>query len=60
MIAVAAGVTIGDVLVISETSVSSPPIYGRVDTEGGDSAPTPVESGSQELSVTVSVVFALA
>ena len=56
--AAAAGVTVGDVLVISETSVSSPPIYDRVDTEGGG-APTPVESGSQELSVTVSVVFAL-
>ncbi|MFZ9627730.1 MAG: SIMPL domain-containing protein [Ilumatobacteraceae bacterium] len=57
--AAAAGVEVGDVLLISETSVSSPPIYGRVDTEGGGSAPTPIESGSQELSVSVSVVFAL-
>lgn len=55
----AAGVHVGDVLVISESNVSVPPAYDRGESTGGGT-PTPIEPGSQELSVTVSVVFALA
>lgn len=56
--AAAAGVEVGDVLSISETGVSMPPVYAAGD-KGESGSPTPVEPGSQELSVSVSVVFAL-
>ncbi|MFM7251787.1 MAG: SIMPL domain-containing protein, partial [Ilumatobacteraceae bacterium] len=56
--AAAAGVEVGNVLSISETGVSMPPVYEAGD-KGESGSPTPVEPGSQELSVSVSVVFAL-
>lgn len=56
--ATAAGVEVGDVLSISETGMSMPPVYEAGDKDEGGS-PTPIEPGSQELSVSVSVVFAL-
>ena len=56
--AAAADVEVGDVLSISEIGVSMPPVYEAGDkSEGG--SPTSIEPGSQGLSVSVSVVFAL-
>ncbi|MFM8267696.1 MAG: SIMPL domain-containing protein [Ilumatobacteraceae bacterium] len=56
----AAGVDVGDVLQISEVTVAYTPIYEEGDKPSdGGSTPTPVEPGSQQLSVSVTVVFEL-
>lgn len=57
----AAGVEVGDVLQISEANVAYTPIYEEGDKQSdGGATPTPVEPGSQQLSVSVTVVFELA
>jgi uncharacterized protein YggE len=58
----AAGAKVGDVMQISEVSVSPVPVYysGVADSVGGKAAPTPVQTGTQDMSVSVTVVFALA
>lgn len=58
----AAGIEVGRVMVISETSVSWPTDirYGDKSDEGGGSTPTPVQTGTQRLTVSVSVVFQIA
>jgi uncharacterized protein YggE len=59
----AAGAKVGDVLQISEVSVSPVPVYyaGAADSvAGGKAAPTPVQTGTQDMSVSVTVVFELA
>jgi uncharacterized protein YggE len=57
----AAGAKVGDVLQISEVSVSPVPVFYAA---GADSAAgkagTPVQTGTQDLSVNVTVVYALA
>ena len=61
--AAAAGASVGTVLQISETAVT--PYSPMVDAAGADrtaaagSAPTPVQPGTTEVSVTVNVVYAL-
>jgi uncharacterized protein YggE len=58
----AAGVSVGGVLQISEVSVSNPiPLmYGAAaDSAAGASAPTPIQTGTQDLSVSVTVVYQL-
>jgi uncharacterized protein YggE len=59
----AAGVSVGGVLQISEVSVSNPiPLmYGAAADSAatGVSAPTPIQTGTQDLSVTVTVVYQL-
>lgn len=54
----AAGVEVGEVLSISETGVVMPPVYATGD-KGESASPTPLEPGTEDLTVTVSVVFAL-
>jgi uncharacterized protein YggE len=58
----AAGAKVGEVLQISEVSVSPVPVYyaGAADTAAGKAASTPVQTGTQDMSVSVTVVFALA
>jgi uncharacterized protein YggE len=57
----AAGAKVGDVMQISEVSVSPVPVYyaGAADSVGGKAASTPVQPGTQDMSVSVTVVFAL-
>jgi uncharacterized protein len=60
----AAGATVGPVVQISEVGVQSPqPMYYQyaADMAGATSeaAPTPIEAGSQDLTVTVTVVYEL-
>lgn len=57
----AAGAKVGEVLQISEVSVSPVPVYyaTAADSAGGK-ASTPVQAGTQDLAVSVTVVFALA
>jgi uncharacterized protein YggE len=61
--ATAAGVNVGGVLQISEVSVSSPvPLYYERSVAADSSvagAPTPIETGTQDLSVSVTVVYEL-
>ena len=59
--ATAAGVKVGAVMQISEVSVSQPPIYytSASRDEAAGAAPTPVQTGTQELSVTITVVYEL-
>lgn len=53
----AAGVSVGDVRAISDVSVSTPgPMFSRQESFAADSA-VPIEPGTQELTVTVSVAF---
>ena len=55
----AAHVTLGSVVSITDTSPASPIYYGRLGAiAAGDSA-TPIQPGSQEISATVTVVFAI-
>lgn len=57
----AAGVEVGKVMVISETSVSWPTDIRYGDKGSEDSGtPTPVQTGTQRLTVSVSVVFQIA
>lgn len=59
----AAGVSVGQVLQISEVSVSNPiPLYyAAADSAAkGGSAPTPIETGTQDMTVSVTVVYAIA
>jgi uncharacterized protein YggE len=58
----AAGVAVGGVLQISEVSVSNPvPLYydSIAADSSGAGAPTPIETGTQDLSVSVTVVYQL-
>jgi len=57
----AAGVTVGDVLQISEVSVSNPiPLVYRTATDAAaEGASTPIETGTQDMTVSVTVVYAL-
>jgi uncharacterized protein YggE len=60
--ATAAGVGVGAVLQISEVSVSNPiPLSYKMaaDSAGGAMPSTPVEPGTQDMSVTVTVVYGL-
>ena len=63
LLAQAAGRTLGPAMAITEGGSSNPqpprPMLGRVMAAQVVSEPVPVESGSEELSFTVSVVFAL-
>jgi uncharacterized protein YggE len=56
----AAGVTVGGVLRISEVSISNPvpQFYGAVADSAG-SASTPIQTGTQDLTVSVTVVYEL-
>lgn len=59
----AAGVSVGQVLQISEISVSNPipMFYAAKDAAGGaPTASTPIETGTQDMSVSVTVVYAIA
>ena len=57
----AAGAKVGDVLQISEVSVSPMPVYYAMASDaGGAKASTPVQAGTQDLSVNVTVVYAIA
>ncbi len=60
-LASAAGVTITGVQTISETSYTTPwPYYGVADAVKGEpapSAPTPVQPGTQDITITVSVSY---
>lgn len=59
--ATSAGVELGDVLRISETSTRNWPIYASGgDMEGGGAVEVPIETGTQDLGVDVAVVFAIA
>jgi uncharacterized protein YggE len=60
-VAEAAGAKVGEVLQISEVSVSPMPVYYAMasDSAGGKSS-TPVQAGTQDLSVSVTVVYAIA
>lgn len=56
-----AGIEIGDVLRISETSTRNWPDYASGgDMEGGGVVDVPIETGTQDLSVDVAVVFSIA
>jgi uncharacterized protein YggE len=57
----AAGVTVGQVLQISEISVSNPiPLfYGAADASRSLASATPIETGTQDMTVSVTVVYAL-
>ncbi len=59
----AAGVTVGGVVQISEVSVSNPipmTMYAAADSAAGaPSAPTPIQTGTQDLTVSVTVVYQL-
>jgi uncharacterized protein YggE len=60
--AAAAGVKVGAVMQISEVSVSQPPVYwadGAGAARDESIAPTPVQIGTTEISVSVTVVFEL-
>jgi uncharacterized protein YggE len=60
--ATAAGATVGQVLQISEVSVSPMPVYAGMATASaaqGKDAYTPIQSGTQDLTVSVTVVYAL-
>ncbi|MEO7370315.1 MAG: SIMPL domain-containing protein [Ilumatobacteraceae bacterium] len=61
--AAAAGASVGAVQEISEASINSPvtPLFRSMSMQkfSGGGSPTPVESGTQELAVTVTVVFEL-
>ncbi|MEO5723617.1 MAG: SIMPL domain-containing protein [Ilumatobacteraceae bacterium] len=62
--AAAAGVAVGGVMQISEISVSPMPMYyaGAADSgvaSGRAAAPTPIQTGTQDLSVNVTVVYAI-
>jgi uncharacterized protein YggE len=51
---------VGDVLQISEVSVSPMPVYyAAADSTAAGKAATPVQAGTQDLSVNVTVVYAL-
>jgi len=56
-LAAAAGVTITGVASISESYSSPWPWYGRGLAEDSNGAPTPVQPGTAELSISVAVVF---
>jgi uncharacterized protein YggE len=59
----AAGVSVGQVLQISEVSVSNPiPMYyAAKDAAGGaNAASTPIETGTQDMTVSVTVVYSIA
>ena len=58
----AAGVVVGGVLQISEVSVSNPPLFYERSVAADSSvagAPTPIETGTQDLTVSVTVVYEL-
>ncbi len=56
----AAGVTVGAVIQISELSMGGPqPLFARATMDGPRAMSTPIESGSQDLSASVTVVFEL-
>ena len=60
--AAAAGVSIGSVMQISEVAVNNPvpqfyPAAAAADSSSA--APTPIESGTQDLTVSVTVVYEL-
>jgi uncharacterized protein len=56
----AAGVTVGAVQQISELSIGSPqPLFARAAMMDGPRASTPIETGTQDISVSVTVVFEL-
>jgi uncharacterized protein YggE len=58
----AAGAKVGQVMQISEVAVSPMPVYyaAASDSAGGAKASSPVQSGTQNLEVSVTVVYALA
>jgi len=56
----AAGASVGEVLQISEVSVSPMPVYAAAGTASSSKdSYTPIQSGTQDLSVSVTVVYAL-
>jgi uncharacterized protein len=57
----AAGATVGEVVQISEAAISNPiPIFTRAKADmGAFAASMPIETGTQDLSVTVTVVYEL-
>jgi len=58
--ATAAGASVGAVLQISEVSVSPMPIYAAATASGASKdSYTPIQSGTQDLTVSVTVVYAL-
>ncbi|MEP7201708.1 MAG: SIMPL domain-containing protein [Ilumatobacteraceae bacterium] len=59
--AAAAGVTVGGVVQISEVSISNPtPFFARTTADmAGAAASTPIETGTQDLTVSVTVVYEL-
>ena len=57
--ATAAGRSIGNVVQISEVSVSPLPVYEFAASADADKASTPIQPGTQDLSVSVTVVFAM-
>jgi uncharacterized protein YggE len=58
--ATAAGANVGGVLQISEVSVSPMPVYAAPTASGAaKDAYTPIQSGTQDLTVSVTVVYAL-
>ena len=59
--AAAAGVTVGGVVQISEVSISNPiPMFERAPADAsGAAASTPIETGTQDLAVSVTVVYEL-
>jgi len=56
----AAGVKVGRVMVVSETSVSWPTDIRYADKSEEGGTPTPVQTGTQRLTVSVSVVYQIA
>ena len=59
--AAAAGVTVGGVVQISEVSISNPiPMFAKTAADAaGAAASTPIETGTQDLTVSVTVVYEL-
>jgi uncharacterized protein len=56
----AAGATVGAVQQISELSIGNPqPLFARAAMMDGPRASTPIETGTQDISVSVTVVFEL-
>jgi len=61
-LAAAAGVTLGPIRTIDDTGTELPqqPIFNASGTSGGEGAAVPLQPGSQQLSVDVTVVFDIA
>jgi uncharacterized protein YggE len=55
----AAHVTLGAVVSITDTSPTSPIVYGRLGAFAAADAATPIQPGSQDVAATVTVVFSI-